>query len=69
MPREPSENTIQIAIRVPKDWPDRAKALKSWIARPGVAVTRADVFRVALARGLEILEAERAADKKKGGRS
>lgn len=64
MPRPPSD-TVQIAIRVPADWLERADRLIPHVARPGVAATRTDVFRAAIARGLDSFEAEgRAAEAK-----
>lgn len=59
VPRATSPNEQQIAIRVPNAWVKRASALVSQVAQPGMNVTRTDVFRVAIARGLEAMEAER----------
>jgi hypothetical protein len=64
VPRKPSENTTQIAIRVPDAWLDRCDVLIPWISRPGINMTRTDIMRAALARGLEALEQERAAESK-----
>lgn len=58
MPRPPSENATQIAIRIPDEWLKRADALIPLITRPGISATRTDVVRAALARGLDVLEAE-----------
>lgn len=52
MPRPPS-NAVQIAIRVPAEWVDKAKALATTLSRAGVAVTQTDAFRAAMARGFE----------------
>jgi hypothetical protein len=57
--RPPSGNDEQIAIRLPKEWLARADKLSDFIAKPGVGVTRSDVLRAALARGLDALEEER----------
>lgn len=59
VPRKPSENDEQIALRLPQEWLTRADALRDVIAKPGVGVTRSDVLRAALARGLQALEEER----------
>jgi hypothetical protein len=59
MPRPKTDNDQQIAIRVPKEWLDRAQALVPHLASPGISVTRTDVIRVALLRGLEALEETR----------
>lgn len=57
MPRPPSD-TVQIAIRIPRGWLARAAAIAPGLARTGVAVTRTDAIRAALARGLEEFERE-----------
>ncbi|MBI2391515.1 MAG: hypothetical protein HYV09_18135 [Deltaproteobacteria bacterium] len=57
MPRPPSD-TVQIAIRVPSDWLDRADKLIPRVARAGVAATRTDVFRAAIAKGFDAFDAE-----------
>ncbi|MFI5301352.1 MAG: hypothetical protein ACHREM_24975 [Polyangiales bacterium] len=64
MPRAKSENDTQIALKLPADWLARADALIAWVSRPGMGTTRTDVVRAAFVRGLEALEAERAADTK-----
>lgn len=64
MARPPSENSTQIAIRMPDEWLTRADTLIPWITRPGIAATRTDVIRAAIARGLAALEAEHAAETK-----
>ena len=58
-------DSVQLAVRIPEGWLARLDALVPWIARPGVATTRTDSIRAALARGLDALEAERAAESKK----
>ncbi len=59
MGRPATDNDSQLAIRVPGDWLTRADALAPLVARPGILVTRSDVLRAAMARGLDALEAER----------
>ncbi len=59
MPRPASSNDTQIAIRLPNDWLERADALVPFVSRPGIAITRSDVLRAALAKGLDALEKER----------
>jgi len=58
MPRPPSDNSTQVAPRMPAAWIKRADALIPKIARPGINATRTDVMRAALARGLSALEDE-----------
>ncbi len=64
VPRKPSGNDVQRAIRLQKDWIDRADALIPWIAEPGIAVTTTDVLRACIRRGLEAYEAEQRAETK-----
>lgn len=54
MPRPPSD-TVQIAIRVPRDWLQRADALAGQLSRPGVTMSRTDAFRAAIASGFDVL--------------
>jgi hypothetical protein len=61
MPRVPSDNTTQFALRIPAPWLRRADRLIPIMARPGVSTTRTDVIRAAIARGLEVFEAEQRA--------
>ena len=59
MPRPPSD-TIQITARVPASWPAEFDALAVALStsRPGMTITRTDAYRIALARGLQELQAE-----------
>ena len=53
MPRTRSVNTIQITLNVPEEWVEEAEALAKKLSEPGMAITRADAFRVILAKGFE----------------
>jgi hypothetical protein len=65
MPRESSDNTAAINMKVPPAWIERADKLAA--AEKGLGrLTRTDVLRAALERGLEVLEKERRGSKKKG---
>jgi hypothetical protein len=64
VPRPASPNDSSIALRLPEGWLKRAENLIEFLSTPGIAVTRSDVLRAALARGLEALEADR--DGRKG---
>ena len=56
--------TRQVALRVPQDWLARADALKPALMTEGVNVTRTDVLRAAMSRGLKELEKKDAAQKR-----
>jgi hypothetical protein len=64
MPRPASENTFQITFKVPEEWIAKADALAASMSRPGLTLTRTDALRQALAKGIEVLQAEA----KKAGR-
>lgn len=53
-----TSKTTQVALRLPKDWIERADRLAIALSRPGLPVGRTDALRAALARGFEALEAE-----------
>lgn len=56
----PPGPTTQIALRVPSEWLTQADALVEYVVSKarGVRVTRTDVLRMAILRGLESLEQE-----------
>jgi hypothetical protein len=57
MPRPLSENTTQVAFKIPDEWLERAEILAR--ALSGIAtVTKTEVLRAALGRGLDVLEEE-----------
>jgi predicted DNA-binding protein len=49
---------IQISFRLPPDWLKRLDAVAEGLSRPGLELARADAIRMAIAKGLEDLEAE-----------
>jgi hypothetical protein len=55
MPRPPSENTFQVAFKIPEAWIEKADEIAAKMSRPGITVTRTDVLRSALWEGLEAL--------------
>ena len=59
------KDPVQIALRVPPEWLEEAERLALALSRPGLEVTRTEAFRAAIARGLESLTAETAAEKSK----
>jgi hypothetical protein len=58
MPRPASDNTFQVAFKVPETWIDTADKIAALMSRPGITTTRTDALRAALIRGLDSLEAE-----------
>lgn len=52
------KDSIQIAIRVPKEWLTLADKLAKKHSKPGAELTRTDALRMAMAKGLG-LEQER----------
>lgn len=60
MPRPKSDKDSQVTINLPGAWLDEAQAIAEARSEPGLEVTRADVLRMALRRGLDALAARRA---------
>jgi hypothetical protein len=58
MPRPPSDNTEQVALRVSEATLTQADHLIPFLSHPGVCATRADVLRAALVVGLQALAAD-----------
>lgn len=58
MPRPPSKNTRQTAVRFDPDLLRRIDALMPKLVRPGVGICRTEALRVALLLGVEMLEKE-----------
>jgi hypothetical protein len=63
VPRAKSD-TVQLAVRIPREWLARLDALIPKIAQEGVQTTRTDAIRVALAKGLDALESSPAKPRK-----
>jgi hypothetical protein len=69
VPRKPTGNDTPVAIRVPEAWLKRADELRAFLCpRPGLELTRSDILRMCLAKGLEAIEAERDAAKPPRGK-
>ena len=60
MPRllQPKPETEQISLRLPVAWFARAEKLAATMSRSHRTYARADAFREAIARGLDMLEQE-----------
>ena len=56
---EVSTVKVQIAIRLDGDVVVRLDSLAAKLSRPGMAVTRTDAMRVAIATGFDTIDAER----------
>ena len=67
LPRPPSDNLFRLSLRIPLEWAERAKALIPKIRQSGMLLTLTDVLRMAVSRGLDVLE-EEARAKEKGGK-
>jgi hypothetical protein len=53
MPRAKSGNDVQITALIPSEWVDKLDARAAVLSGEGMQVTRADVVRMLLKRGLE----------------
>jgi len=58
MPRPKSDRDSQVTITLPGAWLDDAQRIADARSEPGLVVTRADVLRIALRRGLDSLAQE-----------
>ena len=71
MPKDPSDRTEQVTFTVVPEWIERADKIAHALSQPPaiVTVTRTEVLRAALGRGLDVLEASIPKPARKGGRS
>jgi hypothetical protein len=51
-------DTIQVTVRIKPEWIAAADVIAAKLSRPGLEVTRADAYRIAMARGFEELQRE-----------
>jgi hypothetical protein len=65
MPRPKSEKDSQVTIVLAGEWLDEAEQIAKSKSEPGLAVTRADVLRMAIRRGLDVLQADVAKPRKR----
>jgi hypothetical protein len=49
---------VRVAIRIPREWLEKADELAQRISRPGVTMSRTDALRAATAAGFAALEGE-----------
>jgi hypothetical protein len=64
MPRPKSEKDVQVTLALSSEWLEEAQRIAEARSEPGLNITRADVLRMSLRRGLDLL----AAEVKRGGR-
>jgi hypothetical protein len=62
-PKDPSKDG-QVTIALSAEWLEEAEQIAQAKSEPGLSITRADVLRMAIRRGLDVL----AAEAKKGGK-
>jgi hypothetical protein len=60
MPRPKSDKDASVTIVLAGAWLEDAQQLVADLSQPGMSVTRADVLRLALRKGLDALQAETA---------
>lgn len=58
VPRPKSSNDTHINLALPGDWLEEASELVEPLSEPGITLSRADVLRKALRRGLDMLQRE-----------
>jgi hypothetical protein len=51
-------DTIQVTVRIKPEWIATADEIAAKLSRPGLEVTRADAYRIAMARGFDELRRE-----------
>jgi len=56
---EKQDEQIQWAVRLPESFLERADKLAERMSEPAMKITRTDVLRMAMFRGIEQLEAEK----------
>jgi hypothetical protein len=61
MPRPASENTFQVAFKIPEEWRDLADEIAAAMSTPGITTTRTDALRSALYLGLQELRVKHVA--------
>jgi hypothetical protein len=66
MPRpKDAQKDAQVTIALSGEWLEEAERIASAKSEPGLAITRADVLRMAIRRGLDVLASELSADAKR----
>ena len=58
MSTERESHDVQVAIRLPQAWLERLDKLAEKMSQPGIQLTRTELHRAALYRGIEQLESE-----------
>jgi hypothetical protein len=55
MPRPKSDKDGSVTIALPEAWLEEASAIAGGRSEPGLTLTRADILRMAIRRGLDVL--------------
>jgi hypothetical protein len=59
MPRpKDAQKDAQVTVALSGEWLEEAERIAEAKSEPGLAITRADVLRMAIRRGLDVLAAE-----------
>jgi Arc/MetJ-type ribon-helix-helix transcriptional regulator len=58
VPRPKGPNDTPLSVNIPGEWSEEVERLVETMAQPGMAVTRSDIIRMALRRGLDALKTE-----------
>jgi len=59
MPKDPSDRTEQVTFKVIPEWVERAERIARALSQPPAltTITRTEILRAALGKGLDVLEA------------
>jgi hypothetical protein len=67
MPRPKTGKDAQVTLAIDPAWLDEAQTIAEARSEPGLTVTRADVLRMALRRGLDVMGPEAERHRRAGG--
>jgi hypothetical protein len=67
VPRPKGPNDTPLSVNIPGGWSEEVDRLMETMSQPGMEITRSDVIRMALRRGLDALKAEHPEKRRRGG--
>jgi hypothetical protein len=67
VPRPKGPNDTPLSVNIPGEWSEEVERLVETMTEPGMAVTRSDIIRMALRRGLDALKTEHPETKRRRG--